>query len=483
MRRRARAAVVSVPLPLALLLAVATAITLAWSIAEPPLQGPDELGHYAYTERIVEQRTLPWHFGDPPQRPGLGGSTALLLAQKESGLRGLAGHPGAKDSATSVDEARFDRAQRRLADGAAEDGGYVSAMDNPPAYYLYQAIPYLASSPGTFFTRSAVMRWANLPLLVVVVVCTWLLSGVLFGPRRWLQTLATGVVALNPQLTSVFAGINADALLIAAYAAALYVMALVLVRGATRRRLAALGALCLLAGLTHGRGLPLLAPALATLAVAWWRASPRSAVLAKRSAIAVGAGAAVAALVATFLATRGDLAAGAVRGWLSYLWQFYLPRPEFMTPTIRPDWTVRDAFVERFWGTYGQLDTFVAPGVVDTIATLGLVGTLALGAVLVARWRAVWRARALAGVLVLAVVTYILVLHVAAWRGLRYEPDDPVLTGRYLLVFIPLFGCAVAALVSWVPRRAGPAVAGGLLSGALALQLAGLGALIVRMHG
>jgi hypothetical protein len=154
-----------------------------------------------------------------------------------------------------------------------------------------------------------------------------------------------------------------------------------------------------------------------------------------------------------------------------------------MRTTIRPDWTVRDAFVDRFWGTYGQLDTFMAGGLVDAIAVAGLVGALLLVALLIARRRAVWRARDLVTVLVIAVVSYVGVLHVAAWRSLRVDVSDPVLTGRYLLVFLPLLGAAVATLISWVPRRAGPALAGGLLSGAFALQLAALGAMIVRMHG
>ena len=90
-------------------------------------------------------------------------------------------------------EAGFDRAQRA-------DGGFTSALRNPPAYYLYASLPYLATSSLGIFDQVFFMRLANIPLLLATVLFAWLIAGELFGRRRWLQTLATGAVALQPLL-------------------------------------------------------------------------------------------------------------------------------------------------------------------------------------------------------------------------------------------------------------------------------------------
>ena len=74
-----------------------------------------------------------------------------------------------------------------------------------------------------------------------------MLTGIVAGPRRWLQTVAASVVALSAQLTSIAGSVNADVLLSAVYAVALALIALILVRGHTRGRLVALGMAGLLA--------------------------------------------------------------------------------------------------------------------------------------------------------------------------------------------------------------------------------------------
>ena len=49
-----------VPGPLALLLVVATIVALGWIVLMPPLQGPDEVSHFTYVQRIYEDHTIPW---------------------------------------------------------------------------------------------------------------------------------------------------------------------------------------------------------------------------------------------------------------------------------------------------------------------------------------------------------------------------------------------------------------------------------------
>ena len=133
------------------------------------------------------------------------------------------------------------------------------------------------------------MRLANLPLLVVVVVFSWLVAGELLGRRRWLQTVATAAVVVQPQLIHLTATVNPDIALAAIWAAALYVMIRLIKAGPSRGRLAWLAALVALSCLTQPRGLALLIPAVAAVALAWRRARrpARCARRASRSALAV----------------------------------------------------------------------------------------------------------------------------------------------------------------------------------------------------
>ena len=474
---------VSVPLPLALLVAVALVLMMAWAVAQPPWQGPDESAHFAYTQRIVEQQEIPWYRAEPTDEP-LGGSGELNTALRDSGLRALQGNLAMKDVAREVDEDLWREADARLDDDERANTGFTSTMLNPPLYYAYEAIPYAATSQLGIFTRAFAMRLANVPLVIAVVVATWLLAGLLAGPRPSLQVLATGVAALNAQFISVAATVNADALLAALYAVAFVLMGLILLRSPTRGRVGALVAVAAAAGLTHGRGLALLMPVALTLAIAWWRArGPRGPRARRWAVLAAGGSVAVGTAVVMFAATRGSLELARMREFLSYVWQFYLPRLGFMEPAPRSDWDVRDVFVDRFWGTFAQLDAVTQTWVVDLMSTTSKIGVLALIVVLVVRRRTTARTAAFGAVLLLALGGYLLALHVGAYRSLSAGSTDPVLTGRYLIPFVGLLGVAVAVAVSWLPRRAVPVVASAVLFASLALHFAALGALLVRFHG
>ena len=89
---------------------------------------------------------------------------------------------------------------------------------------------------------------------------------------------------------------------------------------------------------------------------------------------------------------------------------------------------------------------------------------------------------ALAVVLLLAFAGYLAALHVGGYRSLSGGSTDPVLTGRYLIVLLPLVGAAVAVTASWLPRRATPVAGAVAVFGSLALHFAALGALMVRFH-
>src|SRR4051812_41766537 len=90
-----------VGLPLLLLLVAATIEAFAWTIALPPLEGPDEIGHFAYTQRIVETGSIPWHPSGTPADAGLPTSTEAGAAARDADVFVQSGNiaarpPGAK---------------------------------------------------------------------------------------------------------------------------------------------------------------------------------------------------------------------------------------------------------------------------------------------------------------------------------------------------------------------------------------------------
>ena len=470
------------PVLLALLLA-ATVEALAWIVVLPPLQGPDEIGHFAYTERIVETGSIPWYRATPAT-PGRATSTETYTAALYGGIvaesRNLSARP--PGSKLSVDLWRRQPPRTNHADRA--DGGYTSAMSTPPLYYLYAALPYLATYPLDFFDREFAMRLANIPLLLAIVALTWAIAGMLL-PRRSLQVLATAAVALNPQLTHLTAVVNPDVFLAAQWAAFFYLALLVVIQGPTRWRVAGIVALCAASCLTHGRGAAILVPAAFVLVAAWWRwrgPSRRTA----RAVLSAGAGAVVAVGYLTLrYATLGFLTTDSTRRFTGYLWQFYLPKLPFMAPTFRPDWTARDAFIDRFYGTFAQLEVYFSPGVMTLLWRLTAAAIVLALVGLGVRLRSV-RARSTAllalGVFVIGAFAYILDLHVAAYRSLAAGTGDPVVTGRYLLPLITIYGLGIALAVSWLPRRVA-GVAGGIILGGLALlQLSAMGILLERFY-
>ena len=362
------------------------------------------------------------------------------------------GNPSARPASTELEERIWDRAQRAVTEAERADGGFTSSMVNPPAYYLYQAVPYAATSNTSVFDRAFVMRLANLPLLVLVVVFSWLVAGELLGRTRWLQTVATAAVVLQPQLIHLAAVVNPDIALAAIWSAALYVMIRAIKAGPSRGRLAWLAALVALSAVTQPRGLALLVPAVAAAALAWRRHAPAGS--RRRRAIPVGLAAAGACGVVLLIgyAIAGDPSGSRLRQFGSYLWQFYLPRLGFMDPSISPDLGVKEVFVDRLFGGFAQLE-IGPPDWVSTALTIGAVVLIALTLVgVAARRRVLARWPDVAVVCALLVVSYVFVLHVAAFRSLLGSAD-PVITGRYLLTLMPLYGVAFALAVSWLPRR------------------------------
>ena len=465
-----------VPSPLVAVIAASLLAALAWMCVLPPVQGPDEDSHIAYVQRIAETGSIPWKAINPPgPDPGLPYSTEFAYAMTYGSVTPSWGNPFGRPARTGADVRVWKEQDAMLGPDAGADGGFTPAMTYPPLYYLYETLPYTVASGGSMFDRVFLMRLGNLPALVAVVVFTWLIAGELLGRRRWLQTIATLAVGLQPQLLHMTAVVNPDVFLAALWTAALYVMTTIVKRGPSRGRFAWLAALAVGACLAQPRGVAIVVPVAAVLALLVWRRAPRALAI---TAVVVGAVAIVGTL--TFYAVGGDPSIRVVRQLGDYVWQFYVPRAPFMDVSISPTYGVGELF-DRFVAGFGMLEATFPRAFLRALKIAAVVVALLAIAAVVVRRRDVRRSLDLVIVYVAAVVGYMALLHAAAFRSLLVSAD-PVITGRYLLPLIALYGVVVAAAVAWLPRR-WAAIGGGVaVSGVILLQLAAIGALFTRFY-
>ncbi|MEX2195744.1 MAG: DUF2142 domain-containing protein [Thermoleophilaceae bacterium] len=480
------------PAPLAALLAVAAVTSLAWATVIPPLQGNDEIAHFAYTQRIVETGDLPQDT-EPGTSPY---STEVRAAAEWAGLGALVGNRAARPAWSDAEEERWELIERRLDEGARADGtGTNPARQNPPLYYAYEAVPYAAAYEADFFDRLFAMRLWSILLHVATVALAWLIAGELLGGAMWVRALAAAVVALHPQLAYIGGVVNPDTALAAFGSAFIYAAIRFVRHGPSLPRSLALGGTTAAILVTHPRGLPFVLPAVLAVGVVAWRrrAALRSVVAGSATALAAVAAGAVGYLVVVTgsggEADGGPLGTGGgganpfeVREFLSYLWQFYLPRLPFQDPMIGPDYGWQTAFSDTFYGVFASLEVLYPESLYDVLQWLSVAGLVALAVALVRRRREIAPHGDVLVVLAATAAAVVLGLHFAAYRNLLSNPGDPIIVGRYLFPLIALFGVAVAFVVSSLPRRAAPYAAGAVVVAGVLLQLTGLGLSIGRFY-
>lgn len=457
---------------------------LAWTFAVPPLQGADEGAHFSYVQTIVDAHQIPWTRNqgmtvdsDLPPSVSTEQSTAWLWA----GLEQLRGNVAARPLWTKEDERIWAAQNAKLTPADKRDGIGSQVKLNPPLYYLSAAVPY-AIAGGSFFDRLYALRLYDVVLLLLAVGLTWMLAGELFAKRREMQLVATAAVGLQPVLLGTMTAVTPDALLMVWAALALYLSVRLVRRGWSSRLVGLLGLVVVFALFTQGRAAGLVPPALFAVGVAGWRRwgpAWRPSQLLAATAWVVGAVGAL--LVAGFYATGYKV--GEIAGFWSYLWQFYLPKLPGMSPPVGRPWDASDVYIDRFFGSVsGQFEVNLPTDLLTWIKRLVLLGLIG---VVVAAWRHRRALRARRDVVVLLVVALlleILSLHMAAFRSLMDNSDDPVITGRYLLMLIPLFGIGVAGALSALPGRLRAVTTGGLLAFGVLLQISAFGLVVERFY-
>src|SRR4051795_7352277 len=482
--RAAAERVRGIPLVLGLLLAVAAIHATAWCFASAPLVGPDETSHAGYIQYLAET-------GHGPQRSS--GDTALstemsqLLGRLNLGpiIGHLEGRPEwDAGGPTKRDLQAFSHDQR------ANGNGLNAAAINPPLYYLWGAAVYRLSPDTSLLGRLTAIRLSNVLLFVATVWVTWLIAAELFS-RTWLLALGTALVALQPKLGYMAGVVNPDMMLTTLATGALLAAVRILRRGPTVGRSLALGLTTGGAILTQGRGLYLVPVLLLVMAYALWRAPVPWRPRLWMAVAGVGTMAVCGFIALAWTRSHsGGVAYGGqapavggfnVRQFISYLWQFYLPKLSFMDLRPGPDYGYRQVYIQSYFGTFASLEVNYRDVDYDLLQVSAGLGLLGLYTAMVARWRAVlanWTVVALA---VLTFLGMMAVLHIVSYANLRGGPD-PVITGRYLLPCVSLYGLAAAGTVGSLPRRAGAVVAGILVSSALVLAIGGIALTAARFY-
>jgi hypothetical protein len=482
----------TVPRPLAVLLAMATIQVVAWILVLPPFQGPDEDAHFAYVQHLAET-------GERPSRNGGSGrsySTEEGEAMKWANLLVLRGVLGARPEWAPAAEQRWHDDEASLPDEMSSNGdGPNPAGQNPPLYYALETIPYHLAPGGSFFNRFYVARFASAVFYLAAVAFMWLIASELFR-LLWARTLATALFALHPKLAMLGALVNPDTLLVLTWTAFVYVGLRIVRHGLTLRRLIGAGAAVAASILTHGRGLAMVPALVVLLGIAYlrWRPPLRQTLL----VIAIGLGIAAAGLGLAGVFTSGisgeDAAYGGLLGWLddrsfnvrqfvSYVWQFYLPKLEFMQPSIGvPGYGFREVYIQSFYSDLASLEIQYPRFVIDLLQVATMALLFGLYTVAVTRLGEVKRNWATIAFLLFTGLAMAVVLHVSSYTTMLINPGDPVLTGRYLFPLLSLLAIAVTVVVTALPRRVGAFVTGALVATGIVLQLSGLGMAFVRFY-
>ncbi len=229
------------------LVAVCCLLAAVYSIVDPPFEAPDEPGHYAYVEWLLDGRGIPLQGDEPPPlQPEF--SQPPLYYLVEAPFAWIAG-----------------RQPANLPDWESQHNPFQNATDFGNAnLYLHssrEAFPWTGALLGLHL-----MRLANLLFVALTVLATYgcAVELGLSAPLAWLAAATAGLV---PQLLFLGGALNADNAIGSLSAAALYLLLRWLNRGPSLWTAALLGVALGAAALSKLSGLAAVGIALAFMTV------------------------------------------------------------------------------------------------------------------------------------------------------------------------------------------------------------------------
>jgi 4-amino-4-deoxy-L-arabinose transferase-like glycosyltransferase len=443
---------------------VACLNAVCWSIITPPFQSIDEPAHFAYTQQLAENESLPTssEFGFSPEE-----FTTLIDVHQTK----IHGRPAVRAISTAAEQRVLeeDTSQRLPRFG---NGGAGGAASGPPLYYLLEVLPYGLGSSGSVLDRLELMRLFSALMGGITALFVFLFVREALPSEPWAWTVGGLGAALAPELGYMSGALNPDALLFAVSAAIFYCLARAFRRGLTLGLAATIGGLMAAGLLTKVNFIGLTAGVtlgLVILAVRVAHVSGRGAAV-RMLATALGIAASpvflyafvnllsnrpVLGIVSTTLRFHGR--GHSISDMLSYIWQFYLPRLPGMVDYFHGISTTRQLWFNRAVGVYGWLDTsfpiwvYKAALLPAGLITLLWIRGLALG-------RRALRRR-FAEVAVYAAMSVGLMVLIGAAAYFNSESENiGFVELRYLMPLLALAGVGLALAARGAGRRMGPAV-------------------------
>ena len=458
----------------------------AWAFITPPFNSPDESEHFAYVQWFAETGEA---VARPDTEPRLIYSNDQTLAldgvRLFSYLEGDDGRPpwlpSDEDHWREL-RTEFERTHEGRAPPRDNGGGSTAATtSHSPAYYALVSPGYWAGSGGSTWDQLTGARLMSALFGVIAAICAFLVVRE-FVPRHPIPAAAAGLlVGFHPMFAFMSGSVNNDMGVNAAAAVVILLVVRGFRRGLTWRTGAALGVAVAIMPVLKGTGYalyPLLVLALLVMVVRRHGRSdlPGYAALAGAFLLtAVAWSLASAAFDQTAVTTPGGSAPGSTAttnpfGYLSYLWQVFLPPLPFMTDMFIFKWPFFNIYIERGWAAFGWYAIFFPTWVYVVILAVsfavGLLGLRVLGRNR-DRVRRDWPA--------LLFVIAVPVVIVAAVEAAYWSPvPRPALAefGRYLFpAMAALAAMAIGACFAF-GRRWAPTAAAALVGAMLVLNYA-----------
>jgi 4-amino-4-deoxy-L-arabinose transferase-like glycosyltransferase len=467
-----------------------------WGLIVPPFMVPDENSHFAYAQYLAET-------GKPPPQ----GGGAPYSPQEQTAFNALffyqtIGDPRIRGILTTAENHDL-RAALAKDPSPVGGGGASSATNQPPLYYALAAVPYWLSPSRDILARLAFMRLLSALLCAFTVLAVFMFLRELLPSTPWAWTVGALVVAFQPMVGFIAAGVQGDNLLYLVSALTFLFLLRAYRRGLTMRRAVAIGALTAAGVLTKLTFIALLPGIAIALLLLGWRALPAGRL---RAAKLVSIAAAVAivpiALYGLLNVTawhRGSFLAGGVSGAvagkvagtttvtlrdsLEYIWELYLPRLPFMHQNFFPGGhPLLHTWLNGSVGRFGWLD-YSFPGWVYEIARYLLVVLVALAVAGLYRLRT--RIRAMVPIFACFAVMALGLLGAIGYAGIRYQlsTGSQFAQARYLFPLLVFYALFVVLAARGAGPRWAPVLGAALLMLAMAHGLFGETLTISRYYG
>lgn len=472
---------------LLLLAAVALANGLTWIVVTPPFHAPDEYEHFAYVETLAER-------GLPDADTGAYEQDLRELIDRT--VLEIALYPHAKPPWSQSDEDRWREREQQLKDNGLASGD-SSAQQYPPVYYGAAALAYKLT-PGGVIAKDYGLRLFSLLMTVGSVLLAFMAAREAVPRIAWFAPVVGAIAAFQPMLLHIGSAAHLDSLVILLSCLLIYLVARVFRRGLSLRLSLGIGVVFAAACATKPVSLSF-APALLVAAYFALRSDERPARQGLRDLAVAGATAFVSLLIVYSIFggstnVASDVTAGGAEryapinltGLLSYSWQWFMPKLDFMQTWYVGDyWSNPPPFftivIPGFFANFNHLDTgfpFVVYRVISLIC-LALLISVVVAAVRNWSRRAEWLPfGAFAAASVVGLTGFLLV----SGYLLAAKQNSALIQGRYLLPLVTIFGLFVATGCHNASKRWGASAAIVLVVALALLNLSGYAISLARFY-